>query len=289
MGLLDREEYIEQVYFFQTFRDRLKAGIATQEILEKLDQEILSTTKLPLAIQFLCTEVKHSGYLASGFECLPHYFTPFQAFIIRSTEMVKLKFNMDLGMQILEKQAQFLAKEPSQAGLFVFQFETISRNRLGYVEGLQAMAKDRFFSANWSEFIEFTSRHIGEVEFAQLVFLRSEYYVQTQRRENPKYEPPLAPLFFEKEGKIARANLGKDPFFLFAALQRQLNYPLVPRHIPSDTQEKELLQVNQNKLKDLEMRIKLLEAEMRGNIDLQEFGKPLLLEPEFKDEPGLAN
>ena len=38
MPILDREEYIEQFYFFQTLRDRIKASIATQDVLERIDQ-----------------------------------------------------------------------------------------------------------------------------------------------------------------------------------------------------------------------------------------------------------
>ena len=81
--LLDREEYIEQIYFFRTFRERLTQNIAAQEVLERLHEEILSTTRLPLAIQFLATELKHTGVLARGFARLPHYFTPFQAYVDR--------------------------------------------------------------------------------------------------------------------------------------------------------------------------------------------------------------
>ena len=41
--------------------------------------------------------------------------------------------------------------------------------------------------------------------------------------------PSIPTLFGEKEGKIARANRGRDPLYLFSALQRQLGYPEVPR------------------------------------------------------------
>jgi len=58
---LDREEYIEQVYFFRVFRERLQQDLAAQEILERLHEEILSTTRLPFAIQFLATDLKHTG------------------------------------------------------------------------------------------------------------------------------------------------------------------------------------------------------------------------------------
>src|SRR5436190_5159591 len=91
-AVLDREEYVEQAYFFRVFRERVTANMAAQEILDQVHQEILSTTRLPLAIQFLATELKHSGLLASGFTRLPHYFTAFQAFVIRQAEEEGLRF-----------------------------------------------------------------------------------------------------------------------------------------------------------------------------------------------------
>ena len=52
---------------FATFRERIAENISTQDVLDHVHQEILSTTRLPLAIQFLATELKHSGLLSSGF------------------------------------------------------------------------------------------------------------------------------------------------------------------------------------------------------------------------------
>jgi hypothetical protein len=87
-------------------------------------------------------------------------------------------------------------------------------------------------------------------------------------------------LFGEKEGKIAKASFGRDPLFLFAALQRQLNYPEVPRaKIRDDASTK--LEIMQTKLRELEARLKLLESETRGGpIDWSQFGKPDLLKDE---------
>src|SRR5437763_14861341 len=79
--VLDREEYIEQVYFLRTFRERVSQNLPAQEVLERLHEEILATTRLPLAIQVLATELKHTGELASGFARLPHYFTTFHAYV----------------------------------------------------------------------------------------------------------------------------------------------------------------------------------------------------------------
>lgn len=283
MAILDREEYIEQAYFFYTLRERIKACIATQEVLERIDQEILATTKLPMAIQFLATEIKHSGLLSSGFKLLGHYFTPFQAFIVKSSEDVHRKFSIDTALNVLEKMAKYHIGGPVPAGLFVFQFEILSRNKLGYDEGITAMANDPLFSPEWKEFILFVSKQIGLIEFAEFVYLRSEYYLEVKRREDPSYEPPVQPLFAIKEGRIARANLGRDPFFLFAALQRQLNYPEVPRSIEKDAPKDELLLVKK-RVNYLETRIKLIEAEIKGNVDLMQFGKPEILEKLPQDD-----
>jgi hypothetical protein len=277
--LLDREEYIEQAYFFRTLRERQSANLAVQDILANIDEEILATTRLPYAIQFLSMELKHSGLMASGFARLPHYFTPFQSFVIKQAEEEGFRFNMQTALLVLERQAQYLAGEPTPAGLFFYQFEVLSRNRIGYNEGLTAMAQDPMYDPDWSAFVEMTRRQGGEFDFAEVIYLRSELYAQEQRRNRPDSQLPLPPLFGEKEGRIAKANRRRDPLYLFAALQRQLGYPEVPRSRPPDdlaTRFEALLV----KLREWETRLKLLEAEVRGNVDLTQFGKPEL----FKDE-----
>src|SRR5436853_6860847 len=93
--VLEREEYIEQAYFFRVFRERVATNMAAQEVLERIHEEILSTTRLPLAIQFLATELKHSGLLSSGFSKLPHYFTPYQAFVIRQSEKARMRLSIE--------------------------------------------------------------------------------------------------------------------------------------------------------------------------------------------------
>jgi len=280
---LDREEYIEQAYFFRTLRERLAASVPTQEVLERIDQEILSTTRLPYAVQFLAAEIKHTGLLSSGFARLPHYFTPFQAFIVRGTEEEARRFQIDLALLVLEREAEYRAGQPTLPGLFVYQFEVLSRNRLGYDEGLTAMAADPFYDRDWSEYLDFVRRQVGLVDFADLIYARSELYVREQRRGDPGYEPPLPPLFGEKEGKIARANHGRDPLYLFAALQRQLNYPEVPRPKSRDEQGGRL-EALQAQLRELEKRLRLLEGEVRGKVDLSEFARPELLsdQPEIE-------
>jgi hypothetical protein len=273
--LLDREEYIEQIYFFRAFRERLTQNFAAQELLERLHEEILATTRLPLAIQFLATELKHTGELASGFARLPHYFTPYQAYVIGQAEREGQRFSLPMALLILEREATYRSGTITPAGLFVYQFEALSRNRLGFAEGLDAMLGDPSYDAPWREFLEQVRRHVGVYDFAEMLYVRSEFYVSEERRRDPNYSPKIAPLFGEKEGKIARANRGRDPLFLFAALQRQLGYPEVPRPKPRDNIEAKLDQL-QVKLREMEARLRLAESELRGQVDLSEFGKPEL-------------
>ncbi|MCI0376514.1 MAG: hypothetical protein L0215_02790 [Gemmataceae bacterium] len=278
--VLDREEYIEQAYFFRTLRERLLENMPTQEVLDHIHEEILSTTRLPLAIQFLGTELKHSGLLSSGFARLPHYFTKFQAFVVAQSEEERTRFSIDIGFLILEREALYRANQPTQPGLFVYQFETLSRNRLGYDEGLGCMLEDPMFDSDWRGFLVMVRQQIGIVDFADLVYLRSHFYVMDQRRIDPAYEPPLPPLFGEKEGKIAKANRGRDPLYLFAALQRQLGYPEVPRSKSRDDLASKLATL-QAKFREMEIRVKLIEGEARGQVDLSEF----IVKPELMQKP----
>lgn len=268
--VLEREEYIEQAYFFHIMRQRLAENVPTQEILEHAHEEVLTITRLPMAIQFLATELKHTGFLGSGFARLSHYFTPFQAFCVAQAEDDRRRFPIEICLLILEREAQYRAGQPTQPGLFVYQFEAISRNRLGYDQGLSAMEEDPFFDADWRAYIGMTRRQVGVVDFADLVYARSVLYVTEQRRKDPDYEPPVAALFGEKEGKIAKANRGRDPLYLFAALQRQLNYPEVPRPKPRDDVEARINTLKA-KVRELEQRLKLVEGEVRGQVDLSQF------------------
>src|SRR5215469_1774151 len=169
--VLDRVVYIEQAYLFRVLRERLAAeGLATQELLEHIGQEVLATTRLPYAIQFLTAEVKHSGLLSSGFTRLSHYFTPFQALVVRCTEDDRLRFSVETALLVLQREAEYRAGEPTPSGLFVYQFEVLCRNRLGYSEGLASMLGDPFYPPEWHEFLGTVREQIGEVDFAEMVY-----------------------------------------------------------------------------------------------------------------------
>ena len=262
--LLDREEYVEQVYFFRTLRERMQQDMSTQDLLEAIGQEILSTTALPHAIDFMLTELRMTGGFSTAMARLPHYFTPFQTFAVAEAEDPRGRFDFRIALEVLEREAEYRTKEPTPQGSFLFQFETLCRNRLGYDRGLEAMAGDPIYDDAWREWILTVRRQVGLIDFADMIYVRSARY-----RRKPD-DPEKAVLFGEKEGKIAAANRRKDPLFLFSALQRHLGYPSVPRPSPADTQQFILPQLQQ-KVGRLETRLKLLEEELRGGIHLERF------------------
>ncbi|MBM4097080.1 MAG: hypothetical protein ACKO9Z_03015 [Planctomycetota bacterium] len=277
--LLDREEYIEQAYLFRVMRERMAQNMPAQEVLERVDQEILASTRLPLAVQFLASEMKHSGSLASGFTKLPHYFTGFQAHVIECSESETLRFQTETALLLLEREAGYRAGQPTPQGLFIYQFESLSRNKLGYDQGLVRMAHDPLYPPEWRHFVDELRFQVGVLDFADIVYVRSSAHAADQRRLDSGYEPSRPVLFGDKEGRIARANMGRDPLYLFAALQRQLGYPEVPRVRPVDSLGNTVLTL-QAKLREMETRLKLLESEVKGQFDLQqlkELGRPELL------------
>jgi hypothetical protein len=275
MPVLEREEYIEQAYFFHTFRERLLDGLPSQDILARIGEELLSTTKLPLAVSFLHSEIRISGLMSPAMARIGHYFTAFQTHVIGQAELDSSRFAMEQALLVLEREAKFKAEGPSLPALFVFQFEALSRNRLGYSKGLAAMAADPFYGEDWHDYILTLRARLGDVDFADLIFVRSDYFVKERQRTNPEYTPKFPTLFGEKEGKIARANRGRDPLYLFSALQRQLGYPEVPRPRRPDELEARVILLEQ-RVAQLENRLKLAESEIQQDVDLSQ----ILVKPE---------
>jgi len=295
---LGREEYIEQGHFFRALGERLVVNVPAQEVLASVREETLATTKLPLAIDFLLGELKHEGVLGPAMARLPHYFTPFQAFVVQESENERMRFDLRVGLEILRREAEYRAGEPTRQGIFLYQFEVLCRNRLGYDRGLEAVARDPGFDKTWQDWIRKLRRQIGMVDIADVIYVHSEYYWQRQRTtessrtqfnraaersaeqdETQLPAPDDAPtlpeseriiLFGEREGRIALANRKKDPLYLFSSFQRQLGYPEVPRVKPAD-QEQFLLPQLARRLEQLETRLKIMEEEQRGGLDLTKF------------------
>lgn len=266
--VLEREEYVEQAYLFRALGERFGDRHATQEVMLSVRDEILATTKLPLAIDYLTAELKLSGVMGPAMVRLSHYFTPFQAFVVGEAERDRGKFDFRIALQILQKEAEYRANGCTPQGVFLYQFETLCRNRLGYDRGLEAISRDPMFHEDWREWIMTVRRQIGLVDFADLLYVRSALYAQTKQRQGDEPEKPS--LFGEKEGRIALAHRKKDPLWLFAALERHLNYPTVPRQQQVD-ESRQLIPSLLRRMERLEQRLKLLEEESKGGIDLSRF------------------
>jgi hypothetical protein len=270
--MLDREELIEQAYFFRVLGERLGDNVPMQELLGSTREEILATTRLPMAIDYLLAELLHSGVMSTAMEKLPHYFTPFQTYVMQEAENDRGRFDFRVALEILRYDAEFRAAGGSPQGIFMYQFETLCRNRLKYEKGLASMMGDPVYDDAWRQWLDYIRRQIGFVDLGDMIFARSEYSLTMRRRRGERDPQPEQPLLFgEREGKIALANRLKDPLLLFAALQRQLGYPAVPRLKPYD-ETPQLVPQLARRMERLEHRLKLMEEEQQsGAIDITKF------------------
>ncbi len=271
--ILASEEYIEQAHLFSAIADRVNPSQPVQDLLATLRQEILATTRLPMAIDFLLAELNHAGTMSTAMQRLPHYFSSFQTFLVAQAESDEGRFDILRAMTILAREARFRAEMGSRVGFFFYQFEVLCRNRLNYDAGLKAMAGDPVYDDAWSEWLLAIRHRLGFVDLADLVYVHSEYARQRSVQDGNQPEGGLI-LFGEREGRIALANRRIEPLYFFAALQRQLNYPRVPEP-PRPDLVSETIPKMQRTLEKIEVRIKLLEDEQREKgIDLSRFYGP---------------
>ena len=181
---------------------------------------------------------------------------------------------MRTGLSVLAREATNRTENPTPQGVFLYQFETLCRNRLRYEQGLQAIAGDPIYDQAWRDWIATVRRQIGVVDFADMIYLSSQYHVMKQSRNlasDAKAQiEDRSILFGEREGKIAFANRQKEPLLLFAALQRHLGYPAVPRLKPAD-ETVEVIPQMLRRLERIETRLKLMEEEQKGGIDITRF------------------
>ena len=270
---LDRSEYVEQAYFYGLLENRIVLEVPIQELLEQVHFEIAANTRLPLAIDFMLTELKHLGVMAPAMARLSHYFTPFQTYLIAEAEREEGKFDMRVALKILQAEAQYRAEGGSCEGMFFCQFEAICRNRLRYDPGLTAIAADPAYDELWKGWILRLRREIGLIDFADFLFLHSDDYKQKLLAAGEPTEHRGPFIFGQHEGRIAFASRRRDPLYLFGALQRHLGYPAVPRVVPVD-HTREIIPQMLRKIERLEQRLQLLEQENRMGIDITKFYGP---------------
>ena len=276
-----------RLHLFGLLRARAKESIPIQELLDQLQHEILSTTKLPMAMGYLLTEVRHSGLLSPAMYKMRHYFTEFQSYLVKESESDTGRFLMETALQIMEADAKYRMGEVTPQGMFFFQFEVLCRNRLSYDRGLTAMSNDPVYDKDWAKWILNLRAQVGLVDFADLLFLVSEEYRKRLDDAGESVHGKGPFLFGEKEGRIALANRRKEPLYLFGAMQRHLGYPPVPRPKPAD-KEGELIPQLARRIERLEARIKIMEDENRGGVDITRFYEKNKNKREFRlpDLPG---
>ncbi len=267
---LERAEYVEQAYLYQLLRERTAQEMPMQELLEQIRYELLTTTNLPMAIDYLLAELKHSGQMSPAMYTLAHYYTPFQAFLVEQAEREAGRFTMEMALQVLEGEAKYRVEGATPAGLFFYQFEVLCRNRLNYDKGLTAISSDPIFEPDWAKWILMLRAQIGLVDFADLLFLVSDEYRHRLIEAAQRTEGKGPFLFGRKEGRIALGNRQKDPLYLFGAMQRHLGYPHVPRPKRPD-ENKDAIPQLMRRMERLETRVKLMEEERRAGIDITRF------------------
>ena len=273
--MLPKEEFVEQAYLFKALGERMETGHTVQELLRFVREEVLATTKLPMAIDFLLSELNHAGKMSTAMHRLTHYFAPFQAFLIGESEKDTGRFDTVSAFSILEGEARLRSEEIGPVGLFFYQFEAVCRHHLRYDHGLVAMSNDPMYDDAWKKWILNSRTQIEAVGIADLVYVNSEYYLQQQQQhQHDEFEGPEHVLFGVREGRIALANRTKDASYLFAALQRQMGYPPVPQKKRRD-ETIDLVPKLLKRVDQLELRIKLMEDEGRSSgIDLSQFYDP---------------
>ena len=187
-----------------------------------------------MAIDFLRTEILHSGRISDAMHRLAHYFAPFQTFVIQRAEDDESRFEQVIALKILESEAAYRARTPTPSGMFVYQFECIARNRLGYTEGLRAMAQDPLYSDDWTQWIVRLSNELGSKELSEVVYLASQHFHnrRTTRGTQKTVESELrgvSPLRKCCSGirKAASPRPTSDAIRCFSLLlcRRQLDYP----------------------------------------------------------------
>lgn len=273
MSKLPAEEYIEQAHLFHGLHNRVHASDPVQSLLKQMRYEVLATTKLPMAIDYMVAELSQTGMMSTAMQRLGHYFEPFQSFLIASAEDDLGRFDMGRALLILEHEARFRSTGASANAMFFFQFETLCQNRLDYDAGLSAMSADGVYNDDWRKWILTVRHKIGLVQLGDLVFVHSQHYVDRKQQQGGEFDMPDPLLFSDREGRIALANRSHEPQYLFSALQRQLGYPSIPKPKQKDSAEYVLPKLIRT-VERLETRIKLLEDENREKgIDLSKFMK----------------
>ena len=124
------------------------------------------------------------------------------------------------------------------------------------------MQGDPSYDAVKREYVDTVRRQIGLVDFPDLIFLRSDYYVELCNGGRIRNTQPRWGAAFRRLVQARKRTLtaGRDPLYPFAAAQRQLGYPEVPRPKPRRHGFGRSRRCRR-KLREMDLRIKLMESE----------------------------
>jgi hypothetical protein len=135
---------------------------------------------------------------------------------------------------------------------------------------MTAISDDPFFDETWRDWILKARLRLGTTDFGQLIYYRSEQFLAERRKRHPDYKPSYPILFSVQEGRIAKANRGKDPLYMFAALQRQIGHPAAPR-LRAKEPGPIIHPILEQRLQRIETRLKILDSEVKGDFNLSDF------------------
>ncbi len=142
---------------------------------------------------------------------LPHYFTHFQTFVVSRAEEDRSRFDQKTALDVLQHEARYRSGTPTPAGLFAYQFESISRNKLGYDRGMEAMAQDPQYDEMWREWIRRTRLQLGAVDFADLMYVYSDEWLNERRRTSGLARPSVAaPDSVRRQGRADRQGQSRE-------------------------------------------------------------------------------
>ena len=267
--------------------ERLRENMPAQEILGIVREEILATTKLPMAIDFMLAELRHLGaFSARPWSGCTHYFTPFQCFVMQEAENDTAAVRPARRARNPRPRGR-VPRRGRRRGRACSSTSSKCSAATGWAttRGWRPSPATRRIDETWRNWILTVRRQIGMVDLADLIFVHSEFYHERkpQRRAGrprPSADAPhgrgARPRAFRRCSASRKAASpgpigGKDPLLLFAALHRQLGYPEAPRAAAGGPRgaaccRRWLAGSNSSK-----RRLKLVEEEQRGGINLEQF------------------
>ena len=243
---LDREEYVEQAYFFQTLRERMQQSYSTQDLLDAIRQEVLTTTMLPYAVDFMAGELRLTGGFATAMARLPHYFTPFQTYVVSEAEKAEGRFDFRIALEILQREVEYRAQVHRRR-----ESSCTSSRPCAATDWVTIAASTRWPAIRSSTRLAGMDPYgppPGRPDRLRRHDLRAQRALSQEANEGREGDA------FWRKGRPHRAGQpSKDPLYLFAALQRHLSYPSVPRPREEDTQ-RYLLPALQQRVDRMETR-----------------------------------